>query len=308
MRTLTAIGLNRFYYGAGLVFLLLAKTKSLLRGYRDAKPFATAEVERCIDYDLRVVDGWLRQLDRYTGGRGGVVGKSILEIGPGADLGVGLYLLAIGASRYTAFDKHGLAASVPELFYDRLFERVHKLQPAANMAALRAALSATATDTQPEGQQPLRYLVRNDFDIAAAVAERSVDIVFSNAAFEHIEDVAKAVRQLTRVMKPGGMLIAEVDLRTHSRWIRDQDPNNIYRYDDRLYRLFRFSGIPNRVRPQQYRQYFTANGWIDVDISSNWVLPPELSARNAYLSARFRGDDNQMDYLTIILCATRPAA
>jgi len=150
--------------------------------------------------------------------------------------------------------------------------------------------------------------VRRDFDIAAAIPEGSVDIVFSNAAFEHIEDVEKAVRQLTRVVKAGGMLVAEVDLRTHSRWIRDQDPNNIYRYSDPIYRLFRFSGIPNRIRPEQYRQYLAVNGWINIEIAPGWILSPELSARNPFLSARFRGAHNQMDYLTILLCATKSAA
>src|SRR5579862_9617637 len=133
MRNLRVIGLNRFYYVVGLVFLLLAKTKSLLRGYRDAKPFSTSELERCIDYDLNVVDRWLRQLERYSAGRASIVGKSILEVGPGADLGVGLYLLALGASRYTAFDKHNLVASMPPEFYQRLFQRLQTLLPSVNV-------------------------------------------------------------------------------------------------------------------------------------------------------------------------------
>jgi len=131
----------------GLVFLLLAKTKSLLRGYRDPKPFSTSEIERCIDYDIQRCRRWMRQLERYTGGRGSIVDKGILEIGPGSDLGVGLYLLAMGASRYTAFDKHDLAASMPEAFYSRLFQRLQSLHPTTNIGELRAALPAAGRRT-----------------------------------------------------------------------------------------------------------------------------------------------------------------
>ena len=51
---------------------------------------------------------------------------------------------------------------------------------------------------------------------------------------------------------------------THSRWIRDKDPNNVYRYHERIYRLFDFRGIPNRVRPYRYRRAFERNGWSNV--------------------------------------------
>ena len=45
-------------------------------------------------------------------------------------------------------------------------------------------------------------------------------------------------------------LVAEIDLQTHTRWIRNVDPLNIYRYSGQLYGSFRFSdgdGAPARV-------------------------------------------------------------
>ena len=54
-------------YMAGLGFLTLAKAKNILRGYSSPKPFELAETDRCVAYDLKVVDEWLLHLAAYTG-------------------------------------------------------------------------------------------------------------------------------------------------------------------------------------------------------------------------------------------------
>jgi SAM-dependent methyltransferase len=293
--------LNGFYYAAGLLFLQMAKSKSALRGYADPKPFTMQQLDRCVDYDLALVDRWLAELERYLGPGAGVEGKSVLEIGPGSDLGAGLYLLACGAACYRAVDKFRLAASAPQSFYARLFERLRAQVPHCDLESLRRAVG----DVPGAVDGRLQYVVRSDFNIAAAVPERSVDVVFSNAAFEHLDDVENTLHQISRTVRPGGVLVSEVDLRTHSRWIRDKDPNNIYRYSDRTYRRFRFPGIPNRVRPQQYRECLEANGWGRIEIRPASMLATELLPRNAYLADSFRDMHNKMEYLTVILCATK---
>jgi SAM-dependent methyltransferase len=216
-------------------------------------------------------------------------------------LGIGLYLLAKGAQSYSAIDKYDLAASAPAGFYEHLFRRLARTDDISDAEGLRAALAAARSD--PSGR--LRYLVRPDFDIAAAIPERSIDIVLSNAAFEHVEDVERMMSQLSRVVKAGGMMVAEVDLRTHSRWIRDMDPNNIYRYNEWIYQRFHYAGRPNRVRPGRYRQSLQANGWTAIEVKPASQLASALSPRNAHLAEKFRGAENQMDYLTVTLCATK---
>jgi hypothetical protein len=106
---------NKFYYFAGVVFLALAKIKNILRGYSSPKPFDISESQKCFDYDIRVVDRWLEHLDRYS--QIGVAGKNILEIGPGSDLGVGIYLLSQGAHQYNACDVNNLMSEVQDSFY-----------------------------------------------------------------------------------------------------------------------------------------------------------------------------------------------
>lgn len=269
---------NPFYYAAGIGFLALAKAKHSLQGYRTPRPIPTCDFEQIGDYDLRVVDEWLGNLERYAGM--GVEGKRVLELGPGADLGTGLYLLHKGAAAYTAFDAHDLRGLVAPAFYEYLGER------------LGSAVS-------PER---LGYVCRSDFDLLEAFPQERFDLVFSQAAFEHFDNVELTLAQLGRRVRPGGVLIAEVDLQTHSRWIRDKDPNNIYRYSDRLYDLLRFRGAPNRVRPGEYASFLARYGWDQVRL-----IPSRQTdlVRQEHLADRFRDPCNDMDWISVTLCATR---
>lgn len=268
------------YYGAGLAFLALAKMKHMLRGYSTPKPFS--DVERCIEYDIGVAERYLSQAD--------VAGKHVLELGPGADLGVGLYLLARGAASYTAVDRHPLAQGADH-FYDPFIQRVAP-QRAGEFRELlgRASLDEVG---------PLRYMVLEDFQFASRLPPASVDIVFSNAAFEHFDNVPGVLEQVRTILKPGGKLAATVDLQTHSRWIREKDPNNIYRYPGWLYRAFYFPGQPNRIRPVEYRR--ALQGWQDVRTIPGACF--DSATRGVH--AAFGGADAEMDVLTFVLVASR---
>lgn len=291
---------NVFYYCAGLCFLALAKTKNVLRGYSTPKPFDVRDTDRAIQYDFQVVDDWLSHLRRYEGREPSLAGKNILELGPGSDLGIGLLLLAKGVARYNACDVNDLATRVPSEFYEAFLKRLERVEGDASLALLRKALSDVRSGTPGA----LNYVVRKDFNLVAAFGPESVDLVFSQAAFEHFDDIDATVSQLTAVCKPGAVIVAEIDLMTHSRWIRDKDPNNIYRYHELIYRLFRFRGSPNRVRPYRYRRAFERNGWSDVVVTPRTTLSDHRSGA-AGMSPAFCDDINEMGNLTILLCARK---
>jgi hypothetical protein len=287
---------DAFYYAAGIGFLALAKAKHTLRGYSSPKPFDTSDTQRCITYDNRVVTEWLQALGGYRGGDSSIVGRNVLELGPGSDLGVGLLLLAKGAARYNACDVNNLMARTPQSFYDALFEWL----PSQAVDADTVRQLRTELERQRSGARSLlNYVVTPDFNLVTGVGRGTIDLVFSQAAFEHFDDIDAVVAQLTEVCKPGAVIVAEIDLKTHSRWIRDQDPNNIYRYSDAVYRSFWFRGIPNRVRPHEYRNAFARHGWNDIQIRAL----AQTSPRGRW-SKQFADSINQMEYFSIMLCAT----
>lgn len=280
--------------------MALAKVKHMLRGYASPKPFGMSEVDRCVAYDIKVVDEWLAYFERYTKGEGSLDGKHVLELGPGSDLGAGMYLLSKGAYQYNACDVNSLVTSAPDKFYQRLYQRLQTMEPQTNVDFLQQQLDALKAG-QPSR---LNYVVRDDFDLIAAFGEETMDVVFSQAAFEHFDDVEATVSRLTSVCKPGAIAVIEVDLKTHSRWISDKDPNNIYRYSEAIYNLFKFRGIPNRVRPYEYVDAFRRFGWQNIELIP---ISQQRDTENSYsgMDKQFSAPKNQMDYLSIMICATR---
>jgi SAM-dependent methyltransferase len=291
---------DAFLYIAGLGFLTLAKAKHTIAGYTSPKPFQLSDTNRCINYDLKVVDEWLTHLAQYAGPLATVADKAVLELGPGSDLGVGIYLLAKGAATYSACDVNNLMSRVPDAFYARLIERIEGIQGAEAARSLKSEIDAARTGSAAR----LHLEVRKDFDLLSAFEPNSIDLVFSQAAFEHFDDIAVTVERLSMVCKAGAVIVAEIDLKTHSRWIRDKDPNNIYRYPNALYKAFWFRGIPNRVRPYEYKEAFARHGWTDIRITPiERVRHPQQGAAAAH--GQFKDARNEMDFLSIVLCARK---
>lgn len=292
---------NSFFYTAGIGFLALAKAKNILKGYSTPKPYGISATQQCIDYDIRVVEDWLTHLKRYSPGDNSLKGKSVLELGPGSDLGIGIYLLSKGCSQYNACDVHDIMKSTPENFYDEFFRKLEGMKSKADINSLKTQLK----ETKAGRPSKLNYVIRKDFDILSAFGASTIDLVFSQAAFEHFDDINATVSQLSAVCKPGAKLAVLIDLKTHSRWVRDKDPNNIYRFSKCVYDAFWFRGIPNRVRPFQYKEALERFGWTDISVTPLTKLDDPAKSHSG-MHKTFAGDKNQMDWLSVMICASKP--
>jgi SAM-dependent methyltransferase len=294
---------NPLYKSVGVAFLALAKLKNVAKGYDRARPFSTADIERCVSYDTKVVDEWLEMLEAYTRAPGApqLAGKRVLELGPGADLGVPLYLLSKGVAQYCSIDAFPLALSAPKAVHEAMIAHVTASGGLRTRAELESALEC-APAAAPDA--PIRYVVRPDFRIADAFPAASFDLVFSQAAFEHFDDVEDTIRQMSKVAAPGATLIAGIDMQTHSRWLRDKDPLNIYRHSDAVYRAFAFRGMPNRVPASDYARLLAAHGWEDIEMRVLHAVDAQTFARiEPSLPARFRKDETRN--LWVMACARR---
>jgi SAM-dependent methyltransferase len=288
----------------GVAFLALAKAKNILKGYDRARPFSTDEVERCIAYDIKVVEEWLEVMRDYLGPSAEVRlrGARILELGPGADLGVALYLLSKGAAQYCAIDAFPLALAAPPQIHHAILDRIEQIGSKRPRAELERALVGVGSSQDAEAR--IRYVVRSDFKIAEAFAPNTFDIVFSQAAFEHFDDVESTIAQMSEVAKPGATLIAGIDMQTHSRWLREKDPLNIYRHGPIAYGIFRFRGMPNRVQTSEYQALLTKHGWTNVDMKVLGAVDAvEFDRVMPGLAPAYRKDETRN--LWVMACATR---
>jgi SAM-dependent methyltransferase len=288
--------LEPFYHIAGLILLFVVKVKHVIQGYKTPKSI-TMNDEESIRYDIHIADAWLDALVRYSD-EGRLRRADVLELGPGSDLGTGLYLISKGARTYCAIDAIDLAGSVPREFYEKLIDRISKLDVTCDSVATRQSLSQAIWG--PEKR--IDYVISDNFDVFASLKGRSFDIIVSNAASEHFDNIEQTFAEISALARKDAILVCCVDLMTHTRWLRQRDPNNIYRYPEWLYRLSRFRGIPNRVRPHQYKAILEGNGW------KNVIVIPDLRLHGfntRHLAKRFRDPVNDMEVLTITICATK---
>ncbi|GJQ50606.1 MAG: hypothetical protein HKUEN01_29920 [Candidatus Kuenenia stuttgartiensis] len=292
---------NIRYHLIGAVFIILNYLRHSFFGYKTPRTFSINEIERSIDYDFKAVDSWIEYLRFYSNDEKSLTNKVILELGPGPDFGVGLILLALGAKKYIALDVNKLAFSSTVEFYDKLFERLKERYTNCNIEHLKETLSKCHKREYTE----INYIVDKGFAISKI--KEKVDVIFSQAAFEHFTDVERTLMELSNVVNRGGVLVTLIDLKTHTSWIRDRDPLNIYRYRDWFWNTFKFKGSPNRIRAVEYKDMLEKKGWVDVKIEPVIVVEEEYLKRvKPRLNKKFRNmDSSEMKILGVMLMARK---
>jgi len=212
---------------------------------------------------------WLRHL--VLAGRNGLSHHPavVAELGPGDSLGIGLAALLSGSSTYYALDVVEFASlernlvilnELVELFRTRApvpdeqefphlrplldnYDFPGDLLPDAQIVAamrperveaIRAALVSPNTDAgQTEGVL-IRYQVPwNDSGI---IEPNSVDLLFSQAVFEHVEEVERTHHEACAWVRPGGFLSHEIDFSCHlglAQW------NKQWTYGDFMWTLIK---------------------------------------------------------------------
>jgi SAM-dependent methyltransferase len=206
---------------------------------------------------------WLRHLvmARKAGLPGGRL-ECVAELGPGDSLGMGLAALLSGAERYFAFDVKAYApaernravleelidlfsrrAPIPgedefpavwprladyafprEVLTEELLTR--SLDP-GRLAAIKAALG-------PADNIRIRYVAPWDKD--TRVEAGSVDMVFSQAVMEHVDDPEAAYAAMYRWLRAGGFVSHQIDLRSHGT---TRDWNGHWTLSDPVWELVR---------------------------------------------------------------------
>lgn len=175
--------------------------------------------------------------------------KSIVEIGPGDSLGIGLNALITGANKFFAFDiiKHAnternlkifdelvnLYKSQIEIPNDTPFENVKpKLKNykfpkhILNDTYLKEMLNdirlnqiREAIKNTESGEFVIKYVLPNNKDIE--IEKDSIDLIYSQAVMEHIIDISTIYNNSYYWLRFGGYMSHEIDYsahETHKKW------------------------------------------------------------------------------------------
>lgn len=158
----------------------------------------------------RLYDGILQEhLGREEGVR-------MLEIGPGINLGTGLYFAMRGVQKYYGLDIY----EDPDLYGSPHYENVIELMTRLAPEEIRTPPSAFLTvkgDAVVFDRSKVEYLYpHQSYDIP--LPDGSLDYVFSNATLEHVSDPAKTLESIRRVLRRGGVTAHLIDFRDHDNF------------------------------------------------------------------------------------------
>lgn len=296
---MTAV-LNVFNHTAGVFFLAMAAIKGRLGGYGTPSSLEIDDVAGYNRHALGNFDRWVDGLKSLGYSDDFIAGAEVLELGPGHYLGTGALMLAAGAKSYVAYDAFRLVRQNPQsyrLLLEGLPSSFPKRRPDAEVCEAMASLKRPTVE----------YIVDESFSFEPLLrTNRYFDLIVSNAAFEHFEDSDDVVQCLSHVANPKVAFVSWIDFKTHSRWIRSRDPNNIYRYGERLYKRFHFRGQPNRLRPRDFIRLLEGNRWLDAKVGLSVRAKRDYIDRIApYLHPAYRARDAEMDILSCNIVARR---
>ncbi|WP_017925504.1 class I SAM-dependent methyltransferase [Thioalkalivibrio sp. HL-Eb18] len=229
--------------------------------------------------------------------------KHLLEYGPGDVPGVALLMLAHGAARVTCVDRFALSQRSP-FQLEVLQCLLDGLDPEARERAA-ACFEHPGDPASGFRRERLEYRVTRD---GLSGLNADVDLIYSRAVLEHVNDLDATFRDMAKALKPGALAVHQVDLKSHG--LHRENPLDFLTWPVGLWHwMYAGKGVPNRWRLDRYRQAIENTGLVIRHIESTAeALDEDVAAVAPYLAAPFRGlDKATLRCLGFWLVVTRPA-
>ena len=233
----------------------------VLKNFLDARRFAAGNIETTsgtlhsgwspkdgVSYIEEVVRDYLAyaRVNRFAG--------KAAEIGPGDNCGVALMLLANGCDHVDLADRYYSKRNPAEqaAIYRALAER---------HASVREILADADLFDEKTFPRLKRYYGKGAAAEEFFSSHHDYDLIVSRAVGEHLYDPVRAVAEMARALRPGGLLLHKVDLRDHEMFSLYHDELTWLEVPQPLYRrMTAASGRPNRVLVHEYRDALSRAG------------------------------------------------
>jgi hypothetical protein len=132
---------------------------------------------------------------------------------------------------------------------------------------------------------PIRYVVRP----SGLLGERApMGLVVSRAVLEHVNDLPATFRDMRAALAPDGLAVHLVDLKSHG--LQRRNPLDFLTWPEWLWTsMYSCKGVPNRLRPDAYRDAARAAGLEVVSmVPTGHARPEDIAEVRPHLAARFR--------------------
>jgi len=217
-------------------------------------PRGAANTDKTVSENLDCINDVFEDYFKYSGISPEMIqGKSILEIGPGGNLGVAMKFLASGAKQVTCIDKFYSKSNAVLRYkiYKGLREQLD------DISRQRFDRAVDLTDGIKINQTRLKYIYGNGLENSEKLfSPSSFDFIISRAVMEHLYDPDAAFFSMDRILAPGGQMIHEIDIRDHGMFSsHGMHPLAFLTVPDSIYRLMTINvGKPNRRLINYYRK------------------------------------------------------
>jgi SAM-dependent methyltransferase len=233
--------------------------------------------ESQIPTDLKRIRATYERYLSYSGlSHGSVAGKRVIELGPGATVGVPLLFAADNAANVAAIDKFVRFQDGP--YFKALYSR---LRDSLNDDQKKAFDRAILLEPKPSLNPPVAtYIAHMELpDCVQQLGADSYDLIVSNDVIEEIYDPTPYFEAQRQLLRPGGVMVHRVDLRDYGMFSKyGFHPLEFLTVPDWVYRrMVEGSGQPDRRLIDYYREigprlgletevYITRILGVDVDL------------------------------------------
>jgi hypothetical protein len=255
---------------------------------------------------------WLRHLvlvhkhGRLTG-----VPKIVAELGPGDSIGIGLAALLSGVDKYYAFDlvRYSNLTSNLAIFDElvQLFRRREAIPGEDEFPLVHPKLDSYEFPDEllkeslkdallPERVDEIRLCIERIGDAssrityhapwtdASVIQQGSVDMIYSQAVLEHVDDLPAVYWDMRRWLKPMGVMSHQIDFKCHGKadtW------NGHWTYSDFVWKIVvgRRPYLLNRVPHSEHLRLISEKGF---DVALDKAVHSKSTLRRQQLARRFR--------------------
>jgi hypothetical protein len=269
---------------------------------------------------------WLRHLVMAKNNGLNPFPKILAELGPGDSLGIGLAALISGCDRYYALDivEHANVGRNLEIFDELVtlfqnrapvpgeeeFPRVtpllekydfpadildeNRLQQALEKLRI-ARIRDSIIDFQHK-DSPIRYIV--PWNDASVIENQSVDLIYSQAVLEHVDDLFNTYKSIGLWLKPTGYTSHSIDFRSHGfadEW------NGHWAYSDFIWKLIK-GRRPFSINREPHSTHIVLLKKTGFKVICDKIVKLESNLPKSALAPRFRSisDDDFTTSTTFI--------
>lgn len=216
---------------------------------------AAETVDEIVEYFEQCYADYMRMLSvPLTNATEFLRGKTLLEYGPGDLPGVALLMVAHGADKVICVDRFPLV-SVSEK-NAAVLERLCARLPEPARARAQSCFKSAGSPRSGFDSHRIDYRIKPS---GLSGLRSDVDLVFSRAVLEHVNDLFATFADMQSALKQDGIAIHQVDLKSHG--LHRSNPLDFLSWPPLLWNLmYSHKGVPNRWRVDRYREAIAASG------------------------------------------------